>query len=594
MNNQPETGRVVVVDATTGSVTDYPLQETVRLGYLGGSCLASRLWLESTRLEVDPLSAANTLVIAPGLLTGFPVPHAGRTSLAAKSPLTGLLSDSSAGGSFGARLKALGVAALVIKGAFDEPSYIVIDGEECGVRLEKAGILWGQDVFFTYEALKERHGERAEAAIIGPAGENGVYFASVVFCGARPGSASRTGMGAVMGSKNLKAVLVRGDRSLVPRDPRGLEEAVAEFLARTRETASKGNPGSRSSMPLHALRLLPARNWREGTDPGVYGPPGAEVLGQGVTLEAFGAFGPLCLVKEPRYISLGSETCLKMGLDLISAGSAAAFAMEAYERGIIGDEDAGRALTWGDGEAVLFILDEIVNQQGLGSLLSRGTRAAAAKLGPLAGEFAVHVKGLEVPVYDPRVIPGLAVFYATGSRGACHLDGLSRYILAGEHPDGRAGVGEFLEAQDAGEIAGMAIRMQDLSMALDSLGLYKSILHAAVSTREIARWVECCLGTRFAAEDLHRAGERSFTLRRLCNVALGITRKDDFLPPRLLSHPRHPAEGGSLPYLGEMLHEYYASRGWDQEGLPTVRTLEKLELTGYPKWLGIRTKVLTG
>lgn len=596
-STQAENTRALVVDATTGSITGSPIQAEIRRDYLGGACLATRLWLESSRLEVDPLSAANALVIAPGLLTGFPIAAANRTSLVAKSPLTGLLGESSAGGSFGPRMKALGVDALTIRGSFEEPSYIVIDGDEGSVKVEKAGALWGEDVFFSHQALKERHGEDMEAAIIGPAGENGVYFAAVAFCGRSPGTAGRTGMGAVMGSKNLKAVLVRGGKPPKPTDPEGLSRAMSESFAKTKERANERDKygGGRGTFSREALGSLPVKNWREGTFPGLSRLAAGALPGQGVHYLAIGAFGPMCLVSDPRYITSANDMCLRLGLDAISAGSAVAFAMEAYERGIIDDEMAGRPLLWGDGEVTLFVLNEIANQQGLGSILSRGTRTAAKHLGPLAEEFAVHVKGLEVPMYDPRIYTSMAVAYATGNRGACHLDGMTYYIETGKYPKEMAGIEAGLEKLGSKGKAEIAVKMQNLTGALNALGLCKSVLDARVSPVEMARWIEYCLGIPYSHKDLLKAGERSFNLRRLCNVALGITRKDDRLPPRLLSHPR-PSGGaaGSLPFLGEMLHEYYVLRGWDQEGLPTLNTLERLGLREYPEWLGVKTSVLTG
>lgn len=595
-STQSENTRAVVVDATTGSVTDSPIQDRIRQDYLGGSCLATRLWLESSRLEVDPLSAANALVIAPGMLTGFPITAANRTSLVAKSPLTGLLSESSAGGRFGPRMKAAGVDALTVRGSFDDPSYIVIDGDEGSVKVEKAGALWGQDVFSIYEALKERHGEDMDAAVIGPAGENGVHFAAVIFGGRNPASASRTGMGAVMGSKNLKAIVVRGGRPPEPEDPEGLSRAMSKLTAWAEGRAGRWGQNGRGGKAAFAETLdrLPVRNWRDGTFPAIREDRFESLLRQGIPYGTVGAFGTMCLVYDPKYIASASDLCNRLGLDAISAGSVVAFAMEAYERGIIDDAIAGRPLHWGDGEAVLFLLNEVANQQGLGAILSRGTRAAGKDLGALAEEFAIHVKGLEVPMHDPRIYTSMAVAYATGNRGACHLDGMTYYIETGWYPKEMAGIEADLEALDSKGKAEIAVKMQDLAGALNALGLTKSVLDAHISPVEMARWVECCLGIPYSPEDLIKAGERSFNLRRLCNVALGITRKDDRLPPRLLSHPRPSGRAtGSLPFLGEMLHEYYALRGWDQEGLPTLHTLERLGLHEYPEWLGIKTRVLS-
>jgi len=330
--------RAVAVDATTRSITCSPLEDAVRRRYLGGSYLATHLWLESSRLEVDPLSAANALVIAPGLLTGFPIIAANRTSLVSKSPQTGLLSESTVGGFFGAKMKAAGVDALVIKGSFDVPSYIIIDGDSGTVEVEDAGALWGQDIFRTFEVLKERHGEDLDAAVIGPAGENGVYFAAVIFGGIDSRAAGRTGMGAVMGSKNLKAVVVRGGKTPKPADREGLTQAMREFMVQVRERAIPwGKYGTSGGViSAEAIGDLPVDNWRGGSFPGVSRITGQTMAEQGMVIghyscwgcpircgkdvrlgvgdragqkshgpeyETIGAFGSLCMLDDPQYIA---------------------------------------------------------------------------------------------------------------------------------------------------------------------------------------------------------------------------------------------------------------------------------------------------
>jgi aldehyde:ferredoxin oxidoreductase len=624
-----EGARGVVVDATTGTITDSLIPEAVRLRYLGGSYLATHLWLESSRLEVDPLSAANALVIAPGVLTGFPLVAANRTSLVSKSPQTGLLSESTVGGYFGAKMQATGVHALTVKGAFDVPSYIVIDGDSGTVTVKEAGALWGEDIFRTYALLKELYGDNIDAAVIGPAGENGVHFAAVIFGGVNSRAAGRTGMGAVMGSKNLKAVVVRGGKPPKPADGQGLSQSIREVMVRVRERGIPwGKYGTSGGIiSAEATGDLPVDNWRGGTFPGVAKITGQTMAEQGMVVghytcwgcpircgkdvrlevgeragevshgpeyETIGAFGSMCMLDDPRYIAAANDLCNRLGMDTISAGSAVAFAMEAYERGIIDDEMAGRPLPWGDGEAILFLLEEIANQRGLGGILAKGTRVAAKHLGPLAEEFAIHVKGLEVPMHDPRTYTSMAVSYATGNRGACHLDGMTFYVESGAYPKDLVDIEADTQNLDNKGKAEIAVKMQNLTGAMNALGLCKFLLKAQVSPAEMARWVECCLGYPYSEHELLEAGERCFNLRRLCNVALGITRKDDTLPPRLLSHPRPSGRAaGSLPFLGEMLHEYYAIRGWDNEGMPTLGTLKRLGLEEYPERLGIKTRVLT-
>lgn len=621
--------KVVIVDATICGVSSYKVPEETSREFLGGSYLGTHLWLESSRLEVDPLSAANALVVAPGLLTGFPIIAANRTSFVSKSPQTGLLSESTVGGFFGPKFRATGNDALVIRGAFEKPSYIVLDGDSGEAEIHEAGVLWGKDVYETYEILKERHGDDIDAAVIGPAGENGVLFAGVITGGVDSRAAGRTGMGAVMGSKNLKAIVVRGGKNPRPADPRGLAASMRDFAARVRERAVPwGQYGTAGGIiSSEATGDLPIENWRGGSFPAAatitgqamwekgmvighyscWGCPihcGKDVrldvgdragqISHGPEYETLGAFGSLCLCEDPSYISAANDLANRLGMDTITAGNVIAFAMEAYERGIIDEETAGRPLKWGDSEAILYLIDEIAHQRGLGAILAKGVKLAAKDLGPLAEEFAVHVKGLEVPLHDPRAYTSMAANYATGNRGACHLEGMTYYIETGNYKKENLNLDVDPANLSSRDKAVITARMQDFMVTFNALGICKFVLRAQVTPEEMATWINCCFGWSMSVQDLLDCGERAFNLRRLCNVALGVTRKDDTLSPRLLSEPRPSGRAkGVLPFLGEMLNEYYDVRGWDHEGLPTLQALERLHLSEYPERLGIKKRVLS-
>ena len=632
MSTGPERtlGRILTVDTTTGTISTQDLDRTVVREYLGGSYLATYLWLESARLEVDPLSAANTLVIAPGLLTGYPIFTASRSSFVAKSPLTGLLSESTLGGYFGAKLRTAGYDGVVLKGSSAVPSYIVIDGDKGTAEIVAAGSLWGQDVFTTDRLLKDLYGEDIEVASIGPAGENGVYYASIIAGGVDSRAAGRTGMGAVMGSKNLKAIVVKGGKKPRPANAKDLALQMRDLLVRVNEKSQAfmqyGTAGGVIS--AEASGDLPVKNWRDGSFPGA-----AEITGQtmwekgmvtghytcfscpihcgkhiklgskgdrpgeashGPEYETIAAFGSLCLNEDPEYVAAASDLANRLGLDTISAGNCIAFAMEAYERGIIDEKMAGRPLPWGDGEAILHLLKEIAHQRGIGAVLAKGVKQAGEILGPLAKEFAVHVKGLELPFHDPRTFTSMAVNYATAARGACHLESLSYYVESGVYPKELLGVTAELVPSGSEGKAEVAAKMQDFMGMFNALGLCKFLLRPQITPEEVAAWVKSACDIDLTGDEIRRWGEREFNLRRLCNVAVGITRKDDTLPPRLLSHPRPSGRSaGVVPFLGKMLDEYYKLRGWDAEGLPTLSTIARLDLTDYLDKVGIRTRLLT-
>lgn len=631
MNNQTvgAFGRTLTVDLTTGTTSTQTLDSDLIRQYLGGSYLGTYLWLENSRLEVDPLSAANSLVIAPGLLTGYPVFTASRTSFVSKSPLTGLLSESTIGGYFGPKLRAAGYDVLVVKGAAPVRSYMFLDGDTGTAEILPAGSLWGKDIFECDRSLKNLYGDDIEVASIGPAGENGVHFACVIAGGAESRAAGRTGMGAVMGSKNLKAIVVRGGKNPKPADPKQLALQMRDLLGRVNDKAQAfmqyGTAGGVISS--EAGGDLPVQNWKGGSFPGA-----AKITGQamwekgmvtghyscfscpihcgkkvklevgdragqpshGPEYENIAAFGSLCLNDDPRYVAAANDLANRLGLDTISAGNAIAFAMEAYERGIIDDSLTGRPLPWGDGEVILYLLNEIAYRRGIGAILSKGVRAAAEALGPLAVEFAVHVKGLELPFHDPRTYTSMAVNYATAMRGGCHLEGLTYYVETGTYPKDKLGLSAEPGPSGTEGKAELTVKMQDYLTMFNAMGLCKFLLRPQVTPAEIASWVKTACGIELTGEDIGFSGEREFNLRRLCNVALGITRKDDTLPPRLLSQPRPSGRAaGVVPFLGKMLDEYYRLRGWDAEGLPTVSTLKRLDLLDYPDKVGIRKRVLS-
>lgn len=628
-------GRYLRVDLSGRSVTVETADPELTRSFLGGSGVGVEIWLQEAPLQIPPLDPANPLVIWAGLLTGTPVLTASRASVVAKSPLTGILSESTVGGYFGAALKAQGYDGLVLLGRAAAPVCLWVDS--AGGSLLEASDLWGLETYETADALDarlgsrssgtDRYGSRLQVFGIGPAGENLVPIASIMAGGRRPRAAGRTGMGAVMGSKNLKAVVcpsVGPDRPAVKdlvrlqASARALLPTVTHYTGRLREFGTAGgipsceyagdlpiknwylgswtDGAARTSgqqmadtilagryacaaCPIHCGRLV--RLPRQGTTAGrdeIHGPE----------YETCAGFGAGCLNDDLETIALAHDLCNRLGLDVISSSSVVAFAMEAAEKGLIGRDLApdGYPIRWGDPQAILGLLGDMAHRRGIGEILGKGVRQAAVMLDsrrppgtPSAVEFAIHVKGLEIAYHDPRAFTGMAVGYATANRGGCHLETLSYMVEGGGTKTEAIGFEGTLEPHSADNKASLAIWLQNYLAVFNPLGLCKFLLRGQIGPAEVSEWVSAVAGWNVDGPGLLVIGERLFNRRRILGVRQGLSRVDDTLPPRLLSHDR--SEGGaagSLPHLGRMLSEYYRLRGWTEDGRPSPKKLRSLGL----------------
>jgi aldehyde:ferredoxin oxidoreductase len=525
--------------------------------------------------------------------------------------LTGLWGESDCGGAWGWELKAAGYDVLVVTGQAAAPVYLWIDDDLVEVR--DAGHLWGLDCYEIEARVRAETSARAQVGSIGPAGEALVLLASVMYDGSHGRAAGRCGLGAVMGSKRLKAMAVCGSRRVGVADDAALTSSLRELVPMIRKGTTRmhdyGTLGGLET--IHSLGDLPIQNWRLGEwTEGVRatsGPrlaetigvgryackgcmvgcgrevriaagPYAGVDGAGPEYETAAAFGSLCLNDNLESIAAANEACNRLGLDTISAGAAIAFAMECREKGLISDTD-GLDLSWGNAATVVELCRRMGRRQGrLGDLLGKGVKRAAEELGGLAPEYAIHVKGLELPMHDPRAYFGMAASYATSPRGACHLAGLThpyervtRLVEAGfpEPPD-------RFSVDRKGELAAAT---QDLMCLFDSLKLCKFAVFGGATPTHLLTWLNAVTGWDMDMAEFLQAGERISNLKRMFNVRLGATRKDDTLPPRILTLKR----GGvgapdSLPPLGRMLAGYYQHRGWDEFGVPTQDKLAQLGL----------------
>lgn len=574
--------------------------------FWGGSGLAFRL-IAGQPVSVGALDPEAKLMFVAGLLTGTAVPTACKGSVVARSPLTGLFSESTVGGFWPRRLRGSGYGGLIIEGRAEEPVYLYVRPD--GAEICSASELWGLDTHDTTDALRSETHESAEVACIGPAGENLVPFAAVIIGGTDARAAGRTGMGAVMGSKNLKAVVVTGDVRPEVADPEEIRKVTAELLPAIREGTQLlrdyGTAGGVQSVEHSGD--LPIKNWRAGSwhqgaaatcgqrlvrdmlsrhyacygcpircgkDLQVPMGPHRGTVSSGPEYETCAAFGSMVLNDDAEVLVAANDLANRLGLDTITTGAALAFAMECSEKRLIRE-----SVPWGDGRIILNLLEDIAYRRGLGETLALGTRAAAEQIGGTAPEYVVDCKGLDVAYHDPRAFTSMAVNYATAVRGGCHLEGLTYFVEGGSFSGSSIGLSDRWDRTATEGKAELTVVMQNYLGTFNALGLCKFLLRGGIGPSEVARWVSAVIGRGVTPEELMTTGERIFNLKRLVNARLGVSRKDDTLPPRLLTHPR-PSGGaeGVLPHLGRMLSEYYRIRGWTEEGLPTTETCERLQL----------------
>ncbi len=587
-------GRIARVDLTTGKVRTHELERDLPAPYLGGRGFGARILYDEVGPSVDPLSPQNLLIFATGPLTGTKAPTGGRFSVSTKSPLTGTVHDSNSGGKWGVRFKGAGYDALIITGAANAPVWLLID--EKGIRLNDAEKLWGLDVESTTDMLlgPVNRPDLASVACIGPAGEKLVRFASII--NDRSRAAGRGGVGAVMGSKNLKAIVACGNQKPALADASGFEFAVYESRKAIRQ-----NPITAIGLPkygtaglvkiMNLLGALPTRNFQDcffEDAQKVSGEALREKLlvkrgacwgcpigcarvtrtkcaqGEGPEYESLWALGPECGIGDLEAIAEANYLCNCLGLDTISTGVTIACAMEMAERGI-----ADIDIHFGNTRDMMNTIEDIAYRRKLGDELAEGSRRFA--LSHNAGESAMEVKGMELPGYEPRAMGVQGLGFATSNRGACHLRGnmLNAEIL---------GIPKLVDRFTVEGHAGILIYQQHISAVFDSLGMCK-FAGFALSDEHLARLLSAATGMPFESHSLHTIGERIWNLERLYNVREGFTLKDDTLPRRLLEETlsQGPAKGRVVNLL-PMLEEYYRFRGWDNKGVPTRQKLTQLGL----------------
>lgn len=585
-------GFIVDVDLSRNSITWRELDEGVARRFIGGRGYGVKFIYDELEGGVDPLGEGNVLIFATGPLTGSMAPTSGRYSVVTKSPLTGTIFDSNSGGFFGPAMKACGLDVLLLRGRSSNPVYLHLTDRR--VEVLGADDIWGKDTHETRSLLLKRHGTDARVACIGPAGENLVKMAAIMNDDDR--SAARGGVGAVMGSKNLKAIVAKGKAKTSVADPDSFSFVVRECnkLLDQNPVTSKALPRFGTAVLVNVMNevnVLPSKNFKRSSFEGADDISGEAIRkkmlirqracfncriacgrvtktsrekGEGPEYETAFALGSDCLVSNLDDLAEANYLCNRLGIDTISMGSTIATAMELHERGLLSEE-----VKWGDGERVKELVRLTAFRQGLGDALADGSRRLAERFG--SPDSAIHVKGLELPAYDPRGSKGQGLAYATSNRGACHL----RSYMVGIEV---LGFPKRIDRLSVINKAGLCIVQQNLNAAMDTLVLCRFTSYA-LDEEHYARLLSKVTGIHYTPEDFLLVGERVWNLERLFNLREGFTRKDDTLPRRFLEEPH--VEGstkGQVVELGVMLDEYYRFRGWDDEGRPTPRKLAQLDI----------------
>jgi len=591
------TGRILLFDLSLKKARVGNLDEKEAFLMLGGKGLGALYLYRSLRGKEDPLSPENPLIVSTGPLTGTIAPTGTKFSIVTKSPQTGVFLDSNCGGMFGVQLKRAGYDMLIVKGAADEPSMLIAD--ENGAELRPCR-LWGRTTFEAIGELKKEFPSHS-FLIIGPAGERLAPISGLLTDDMR--SAGRGGSGAVMGSKRLKAIVVSGRKPIEVHDREGMKRAawVTRRMLRLHEVTARSLPRYGTVNIIEAVNemgALPTRNFQKGrfedagelsgekwrsslwkADKGCYGCTircgKIAVLNgswiDGPDYETIWAFGPNCGVKDVKAIAMANHLCDAYGIDTISTGVTIGFLMELYEKGFIQDLD-GLKPVWGDEEVFLRLVEKACKGEGCGRMVEQGV-ARVSRQFPGSEGFAMHVKGLEMPAYEPRAAKGMGLGYATSDRGACHLRGYT----AGQE---LLGYGGGVDPYTIEGKARLVIERQDEKAVVDSSGLCFFAFYA-ITLKELHRMIVACTGQPYKDwYEFMGIGERIYNLTRLFNVREGLTRKDDALPSRLLNEPmpEGPAKG-QVVELEPMLSEYYRLRGWNENGEPEKDTIERLELS---------------
>ena len=584
---------VLRVNLTSGVISVEEVDSDITRKYIGGTGVGVKLFADSHPKGVDPLGPENSTIISTGPLTGSRAPTSGRFSLVTRSPLTGTIFDSNSGGNWGVKLKRCGFDGVWIKGRSRDPVYLKISEDDAELR--GAEDLWGKDVSETSQEFRETEGGKVSVLAIGPAGENFVKFSAIMNDEHR--ALGRGGVGAVWGSKNLKAIVVEpGTKQAEIARPDSFQRYVMSAFRKAVQGPITGQAlrlfGTSVLVNIiNEFGLFPVRNNQSGCDVEADNISGESIRenifvkpeacfncpiacgrvtktggrsGKGPEFESVWALGAQCGIFDLESVTEANYDCNLLGLDTISTGATISCAMELSQRGLIEEQ-----IQFGDANVLQPLIRKIATREGIGMDLAEGSVRFARKQG--AEEYAMSVKGLELPAYDPRGAMGQALAYATSNRGGCHLRG---YMVGWEV----LGSPKMLPRFNLSGKTDILVRIQNLSRVTDSLVTCK-FLEYSVGYDHLARILSAATGIEYTISSLQTIGERIWNLERLYNIREGIEGAQDTLPARFLKEPlKEGPSSGRVVDLEKLRGDYYQTRGWDEEGVPTSGKLEDLGL----------------
>lgn len=615
-------GTILRIDLSEGRITKEPLPDKLVDEFLGGRGFVAKILFDEIPPNTDPYGQENIFIAATGPLTGHFLPASGKTHFGTKSPATGGYADSNMGGHFGPTLKYAGYDVLILKGKAKEPSYVFIEDDK--VEIRSASKYWGQGALTAEESMKRDLGEDFQIVTIGPAGENKVRFACISHDFGR--QAGRTGVGVVLGSKNIKAIAVKGTKSLPVYD---LEAAYAKGREAYRKVSAK--PGFKGWTPegtagitdwVNQVGAFPTRNFQTSqadhyrdingkaviarlkvTDKGCFGCPtpcgkygrtktkSGSANVEGPEYETIALLGGSCMLKSIEDVAYANYVCDELGVDTISAGSVVAWAMECFEKKVLTEEQVGRKIEFADLESVVYLLNKISTREGIGDMLAEGVKVASQKLGKGSDKYAIHVKGLEWTGYECRNAPAMMLAYMTADVGAHHN---RAWVLGHDMAGSDANVhdlttsGKEVERMPKAILTGKSgkvIQSQHTRPAFDVIGCCRlQLMELGFEVENYAELYELITGKHKSWEDILKISEKIWHLTRAFSAREieGFGRNFDYPPPRFYEEPipSGPNKGYYITKadLDTLLDEYYKERGWNSNGIPTQETLKRVGL----------------
>ncbi len=599
------------IDLTAGTVETEVLDSGLVKKFIGGAGVGAVILKREVPPECGPLDPGNLLIFTTGPFQASRISGSAKFSVVTRSPLTGGFVDSAAGAGWGLRFKRTGFDYLTISGKSELPVVLKITDNNC--EIIPAGDLWGMDALSATEKLMEEH-PGSSVVSIGQAGENLTANACMIVDGFS--AVGRGGTGAVAGSKNLKAIIVNGTQTVPVADPLLLKELENKYRKSIHQISEGFREGGTVGglVPGEAAGNLPVKNWKEtdwkeGAEK--IGYPGYSSLnprphacmycsiachrkvdkefddgysyrGSGPEYESLALLGASCMIDDLETLVKANQFCNQAGMDTMSAGSCAAFAMEALERGHTKGLVPDYSFEWGDGAGLLKFLDEMARGTGFGGNFTRGIREAASLFAPEASEYAHHVKGMDIPAHDPRVYYNLSLSYATGNRGACHMRAYSQISTMGALlPE--AGI-EQAPAPDTLEGAARVVKIyQDFTAFYNSCVMCQFMIWGGYGLGDMVTSLNAITGWEMTAADVLAAGDRIFTIQRILNNEWGFSASDDTLPKRFFTPSTSGSRAGKYPEdFSRELEKLYVERGWNEKGFPDK---EKIKSLGIESWI---------